>query len=190
MTRTRLLTVFSAVTLAAFFLLPWIKATRAQDLTPVATATPQPSPTPELMAPPPSAPDPRPISGLDPAIIRQADKEIQDILLQISRLQSSRAAVKAPLLQLPSTHAQIPAAALKAPPDPGRAVGIDSWYSNAVDLPVSMTTSVRVDVYEGPRGWGYVIISTMEYAKINWTRAVNYGPESWRSRDWEPWAED
>jgi len=158
--------------------------------TPYPTYTPYPTPTPELLAPPPAAPAPRPIAGLDPAIMRQADNEINEIYLQISRIQSDRAAVRAPLLQLPSTHAEIPAAALKAAPDPGRSVGIDSWYSNDVELPASMSTSVRVDVYESPRGWGYVIVSSMEYGKANWVRAINYGPETWRDQDWEQWVTD
>ena len=152
--------------------------------TPYPTYTPFPTPVPSRLAPPPTAADPRPVPGLDPAIQAQANLEINDIYLQISRIQSERAGRRAPLLQLPSTHAAVPAAALMAAPDPGRRVGVDSWYSNRVDLPETMSVSVRVDVYESPRGWGYVLVGVMEYGKREWIRHVNIGPETWREQDW------
>lgn len=199
--RVRVLLAISLATLlAGVILLPLVRASGELDPiatvtpypthTPYPTYTPYPSPTPARLAPPPAAPEPRDIPGLDPLIVAQADKEINDIYLQVSRLQSQRAAADAPLLQLPSTHAGIPPAALKLAPDPGRRVGLDSWYSNDVDLPEAMSVSVRVDVYQGPRGWGYVLVSVMEYSKVNWIRVTNIGPESWRDEDWEPWTAD
>jgi len=151
---------------------------------PTASLTPAPTATGAPLAPAPVAPAPRTIPGLDPTIIQRADLDLHAVQLQIERIQTQRLANRAPLIQLPSTHA-LPPGELGAVPDPARRVGIDSWYSAAVDLPAQMYASVRVDVYEGPQGLGYVLIADLVQVGQRWHRRINIGPETRRSCDWQ-----
>jgi hypothetical protein len=115
--------------------------------------------------------------------MQRADLDLHEIQLQIERIQTQRLANRATLIQLPSTHA-LPPGELGASPDPARRVGIDSWYSADIALPAQMYASVRVDIYEGPHGCGFVLVSYMEYYDRIWERQVNIGPELWRDQDW------
>lgn len=157
--------------------------------TPYPTHTPYPQATLMPVAPPPTPPAPRPIPGLDAEIMRQADEQINTVLLAIERLQSAREAAGAPLLQLPSTHVAPPAVDARAirgtPPDLNRRIGINSWYSAAVEVPAEMLARVRVDVYDGPHGHGYVLVCEMAADGKNYIRQINIGPETWRGHDWE-----
>lgn len=151
-------------------------AASQNGVTPVATSTPV------AIAPAPAPPPPREIPGLDAKLLVAADQQVNDVLLQIERIQTARAAVNAPLLQLAATHRTPPQSLAGAAPDLRARVGIDSWWSAAVDLPAAMVTSVRVDVYDGPQGAGYVIIARAGAFE----RRVNVGPELWREQDWRP----
>jgi hypothetical protein len=53
-------------------------------------------------------------------------------------------------------------------------------YSGLLAWPAN----VRVDVYDGPDGVGYVIVLEAEFDKAHYQRAVNVGPEKWRNQDW------
>jgi len=177
-------------------LLALIPVARAQDqqpttptaeslptYTPYPTYTPWPTATAPVIAPDPAPPSPRSIDGLDNSLMERADLDLYTVQLQIERLQSQRVANRAELLQLPTTHA-LPPGELGAAPDPSRRVGLDSWYSAAIDLPLMMYASVRVDVYDGPQGVGYVLVATMVQRGEVWARRVNVGPETRRTRDW------
>jgi len=134
------------------------------------------------LAPVPGPPPPREIPGLDGKLLLAADQQVNEVLLQIERIQTARAAVGVPLLQLAATHRTPPQSLAGAAPDLRARVGIDSWWSADVDLPAAMVTSVRVDVYDGPHGSGYVIIARAGAFE----RRVNVGPELWREQDWRP----
>ena len=41
-----------------------------------------------------------------------------------------------------------------------------------------------VDVYEGPKGIGYVVNYEVQRGGKPWQKAINYGPEDWREQDW------
>ena len=43
---------------------------------------------------------------------------------------------------------------------------------------------VRVDVYNGPAGQGYLMTFETARAGVSYQRVVNVGPESWRSANW------
>jgi len=155
--------------------------------TPYPTYTPYPSPTALAIAPPPAAPAPRPVPGFSADTMAAIDRQLNDLQLQLERLQSDRLARNAPLLQLPTTHAQ-PVDLDREPrglaPDLRRRVGIDSWYSAAVEVPEVLLATVRVDIYNGPKGWGYVIVAETVHNGQRWIREINVGGEQWRERDW------
>lgn len=156
--------------------------------TPYPTYTPYPTATVSPAAGPPPCPPPRDIPGLDNTIQALADAQIHMIQLQIERIQSVRLNRGSSLLQLPTTHARPPylqaARVVGEPPDLSRRVGIDSWYSNEVNLPAYMVVSVRVDVYDGPQGVGYLLYAQTKQNGWTWERVINIGPEEWRAYDW------
>ena len=155
--------------------------------TPAPTYTPFPEATKLSIAPAPVAPTPRPIGGFSADTMAAIDTQLNELQLQLERLQSARLARNAPLLQLSTTHAQ-PVDLDRDPrglaPDLRRRVGIDSWYSAAVEVPDVLLAAVRVDVYDGPRGWGYVIVAETTHNGQRWIREINIGGESWRELDW------
>lgn len=60
---------------------------------------------------------------------------------------------------------------------------IESWEDAGITLPSTMPLSVRVDVYNGLQGWGFVVIGELEVGNKVWRRAINVGPESYRNTD-------
>jgi len=162
----------------AILVTPWPTYTYYPTYTPVPQATEKP------VAPTPAPPLPRPWIGLDQRIMEQADLEIHQIQLQIERFQTARISTGADLVQLPTTHAD-PPSEIGAAPDPSRRSGIDSWYSAAIDLQPSMIVSVRIDIYSGPSGVGYILVAEMINDGRIWNREINIGPESYRGHDWQ-----
>lgn len=62
----------------------------------------------------------------------------------------------------------------------------ESWAAAGVPLPAQVEASIRVDVYQGPGGWGYVICLTIRTAVAEtWHRCFNVGPETWRTHTWQ-----
>ncbi len=59
---------------------------------------------------------------------------------------------------------------------------VDLW--TATRLPLDTPYRFRVDVYEGPRGHGYVITLQTEVNRQIWQKSINYGPETYRNTDW------
>ena len=49
---------------------------------------------------------------------------------------------------------------------------------------LSMASLIRIDVYSGPYGDGFVLVSVMGHDGNIYTRLVNEGPETWRDEDW------
>lgn len=85
------------------------------------------------------------------------------------------------------THNILPADGNKIAPDKTKkpADQGENWADIGIVLPSSMELAVQVDVYEGPRGWGYVVIGIIEIAKKVWRKAINVGPEDYRNSDWQ-----
>jgi hypothetical protein len=155
--------------------------------TPYPTYTQIPTPTKILIANTPGPPAYRDIPGFDQQIMIKIDEQINCIQNQIEIIQSDRLANNAPLLQLPSTHenpVDIDTNPNGIKPDLRRRIGIDSWFSSAFVLPAGMMVSIRIDVYEGPSGVGYVIVSEVIHHGGIWTRKINIGAEKWRDQDW------
>jgi len=55
----------------------------------------------------------------------------------------------------------------------------------AVSIDVSLPFALAVHVYNGPQGHGFVGQVWVKYEGTIYTRAKNYGPEDWRTRDWD-----
>jgi len=49
---------------------------------------------------------------------------------------------------------------------------------------IDPVSSVKIDTYNGPLGMGFVVIISFKYDGITWLKAVNFGPEEFRSLDW------
>lgn len=83
------------------------------------------------------------------------------------------------------------------PPDDGKLIAPDQLSAGPTDqvekddylwqqlaLDPALPYSSRVDVYQGPEGWGYVLTVSAVLDKQLWERAVNTGPEAWREQPW------
>jgi len=60
---------------------------------------------------------------------------------------------------------------------------LDLWGAVIIDqgkVPVRL----RIDVYDGPDGRGYVIVVETIMAGRTYTRSINTGGEAWREQDW------
>jgi len=59
----------------------------------------------------------------------------------------------------------------------------ESWDDAKIDPPPAGYDS-WVDVYEGPRGIGYVVNYELDKAGTLYQKHINYGPEKEREQDW------
>lgn len=55
----------------------------------------------------------------------------------------------------------------------------------AVNINVSLPFAIAVHVYDGPSGKGFVGAIWVKFNGTLYTKAKNYGPETWRTHDWE-----
>lgn len=142
------------------------------------TVTRPPAPIPTL---PPAPPD-----GLDPIIAQRADTDLLTSRLAVGLVQSSYQAAHGAYWQAAPTHSDPPRIGQNLPPNPlARVSDNPAWYDMGIDLPSDMPVSVRVDVYDGPHGSGYVIIGALcDDGGTIWERSVNVGPELWRDHNW------
>lgn len=91
------------------------------------------------------------------------------------------------------THSEIPADGAELPPDRVDDHPTDqpvSWSDAATEyslsVPETMGSVLRIDVYDGPGGAGWVtVVETMIDGQL-WRRSINFGPEAWRSAAWSP----
>jgi len=60
-----------------------------------------------------------------------------------------------------------------------------SWSELFPTLVDKLAADLRIDVYDGPDGMGYVISLRYCVDGLCYLRSVNVGPESWRSTDWQ-----
>ena len=55
----------------------------------------------------------------------------------------------------------------------------------AVSINVSLSFAIAVHVYNGPSGQGFVGQVWVRHNGVEYTLARNYGPETWRTFDWQ-----
>lgn len=58
------------------------------------------------------------------------------------------------------------------------------FWDNYAHLPPQIAWAFAINTYSGPAGDGYVLVVTADVDDALWTRAVNVGPEDWRTFDW------
>lgn len=85
-----------------------------------------------------------------------------------------------------ATHEQVPEDGGEFEPDATRVpVGEETtWALLGVPLPAAMPLSVRVDVYSGPAGEGWILVGEVGVNSQIWRRCVGHGPEL-RTADWQ-----
>lgn len=86
---------------------------------------------------------------------------------------------------LPS-HSSIPANGAEVAPDLAGESPSDQneTWSDMGLLPALTLSRLRMDVYAGPAGPGYALISEVELGGAIWERVWHSGPETWRSFGW------
>lgn len=90
-------------------------------------------------------------------------------------------------LQLGRTHVMAPIDGELAAPDnlSFRPQGETQGWQG---LPANLPCCLWIDVYDGPQGKGFVVTAevslTINGRVLTWQRAVNEGPETWRSFNW------
>jgi len=60
----------------------------------------------------------------------------------------------------------------------------EQWSDTGIVMPQDASFSTRVDVYEGPKGWGYVITTSFIDGEVLWEKSENFGPETHKDHDW------
>jgi len=60
----------------------------------------------------------------------------------------------------------------------------EKWSDTGIVMPQDASFSTRVDVYEGPKGWGYVITTSFIDGDVLWEKSENFGPETHKDHDW------
>lgn len=119
-----------------------------------------------------------------PGIRAKVDGIVNDLVTAAAPFQ----AAKSRYWQGPATHAAPPADAAASPPDLARAAHgeTESWSEAGLPLPPLMECAVRIDVYDGPSGRGYVIAGELLLAGVRYLRRAHAGPEAWREHGWTP----
>jgi hypothetical protein len=57
-------------------------------------------------------------------------------------------------------------------------------YEQKYEKSLDQDISQRVDVYNGPEGKGYVVITSFIKGGDTFQKSENFGPEKWRGYDW------
>lgn len=90
----------------------------------------------------------------------------------------------------PHSKETIPADGFALYPEPGLetkyptgGITVTDFYT-AAGL-TAFPASVRIDVYDGPNGKGYVLIALTKFDGRLWIRAINTGPETTRTTNWQ-----
>ena len=63
---------------------------------------------------------------------------------------------------------------------------VETWSDAGISLDPDTKYSTRVDVYDGPKGKGYVIVYSFMDGDTLWQKGINFGPEIERGYDWKP----
>jgi hypothetical protein len=128
-------------------------------------------------------------AGGDPYIVlTQIDADIEVIWPVIMERQSQYFEMTGAYFQGVPTHDDPPADGYTEIPDNFTESLSDQPYTwNDIHIlpyePIGY--SVAIDVYQGLSGWGYVARFSVTFDGIIYQRAINYGPESERSFQWQ-----
>ena len=60
----------------------------------------------------------------------------------------------------------------------------ENWNDEAISLASTLPVHLQVDSYDGPQGFGYVVIGIVIEATRTYRRSVNVGPETYRNQNW------
>ncbi len=132
-----------------------------------------------------------PIATKEPKTVRdEVDVKINGVIANIIAFQAGEAGKSGKFYQVLWSHSQPPADGNLTAPD-----SIDSFPTDqpgksaraqwgAAILPASLEARMRVDVYDGPQGKGFVIVVQSQLNGATWQRSINYGPETYRDQGW------
>lgn len=123
-----------------------------------------------------------------PGLQAKADQMLADLQAALAGVQTSYLASKGRYWQGLSTPATVPADGTELAPDLTRRPTdqTETWTGAGVALPATVPVAVRVDVYDGPAGWGYVVAGLLTIGSRQYERRINVGPESYRqTNSWE-----
>jgi hypothetical protein len=115
------------------------------------------------------------------------DAQIAVLLPHLETYQDAYYAANDQYYQALASHSVVPD--VPVPPDGLSDAPTDqfvnlAYFWDAAALPDALAWSFRIDTYSGPDGDGYVLVVTTQLNGDVWTRALDYGPESWRGNDW------
>jgi hypothetical protein len=122
-----------------------------------------------------------------PSELSYIDAQINVMLPMLSQFQSVYYSVNGRYYQALDSHSSPPI--VPVVPDGITASPTDQEESlvylwNFASLPDTLAWSFSVSTYSGPDGDGYVLRVETVVNGETWTRAVNYGPDTWRGNDW------
>lgn len=85
------------------------------------------------------------------------------------------------------SHSGIPAEGNDVAPDrtaTDRPTDIVEKWTDIFTVPATMPCSVKVDVYNGPLGIGFVGTVQVSILGDVWERSQTFGPEDWKTQGW------
>lgn len=115
------------------------------------------------------------------------DPLIEKQLAAIADFQATEFAKSGRYGQVLNIYATVPTDGVAVAPDkldvaPTDGVTGDVFWQ-ATDLQ-AFPANMRVDVYDGPSGLGYVIVLEAKFNGELWQRSINFGPEDYREQPW------
>lgn len=116
----------------------------------------------------------------------KADTILADLKAALAPIQADYFALKGRYWQGLQTPLAIPKDGGEATPEKAHhpTDQAETWEDIAVPFPSALPIAVEVHVYDGPSGHGYILLGKVELAGKRWMRAINVGPETWRTREW------
>lgn len=115
----------------------------------------------------------------------QVDTELTALWTKIQTRQATFFTNRGRYWQGSRTHLITPAEGLPVPPDGTlRPTNEAQGWAALGDLPLTMSMTVWLDVYDGPGGPGYVAHAEVVINGNTWRRSRQHGPETWRTRGW------
>ncbi len=145
-----------------------------------------------VLAAPVSAHAQAPAQASKPEDVRAlVDAELTDHLAKLLDFESTYLASAGRYFQALASHSTPPDDGKTLPPDKLNAGPTDqveklSYLWQQLQLDAALPYSSQVDVYDGPKGRGYVLTVSVLLGGELWVRAINTGPEAYREAAWHP----
>lgn len=123
-----------------------------------------------------------------PAELEYYDAQIDLMLPRLAQFQDQYHAVNGRYYQALESHTAapevptVPDGIHNSPTDQPEDLAL--FWETFAELPEVLAWSFRIDTYSGPDGDGYVLTVTTIVDGIEWQRAINHGPDTWRDADW------